>query len=74
MEDYVLLAIPLCILLGEILVRSGTTDLLYRSLADWLNFMPGGLLHTNVGASAIFSAVAGSSVATAATVALPSFR
>jgi tripartite ATP-independent transporter DctM subunit len=77
MEDYVLLSIPLYILLGEILVRSGSTDKLYRSLADWLNFLPGGLLHTNVGASAIFSAVSGSSVATAATVAtvaLPSFR
>lgn len=77
MEDYVLLAIPLYILLGEILVRSGSTDRLYRSLSDWLNPLPGGLLHTNLGASAIFSAVSGSSVATAATVAtvaLPSFR
>ncbi len=77
MEDYVLLSIPLYILLGEILVRSGSTDKLYRSLADWLNILPGGLLHTNIGASAVFSAVSGSSVATAATistVALPSFR
>ena len=77
MEDYVLLSIPLYILLGEILVRSGSTDRLYRSLADWLNILPGGLLHTNIGASAVFSAVSGSSVASAATistVALPSFR
>ena len=77
MEDYVLHSIPLYILLGEILVRSGSTDRLYRSLADWLNILPGGLLHTNIGASAVFSAVSGSSVATAATistVALPSFR
>jgi tripartite ATP-independent transporter DctM subunit len=46
-------------------------------LSDWLNRLPGGLLHTNVGASALFSAVSGSSVATAATistVALPFFR
>ncbi len=76
-EDYVLLSIPLYILLGEILVRSGTTDKMYKSLADWLNFLPGGLLHTNIGASALFSAVSGSSVATAATistVALPTFK
>ncbi|CAN5682588.1 TRAP transporter large permease subunit [soil metagenome] len=76
-EDYVLLSIPLYILLGEILVRSGATDKMYRSLADWLNFLPGGLLHTNIGASALFSAVSGSSVATAATistVALPTFK
>jgi tripartite ATP-independent transporter DctM subunit len=76
-EDYVLLSIPLYILLGEILVRGGSTDKMYRSLADWLNRLPGGLLHTNVGASALFSAVSGSSVATAATIstiALPAFK
>jgi tripartite ATP-independent transporter DctM subunit len=76
-EDYVLLSIPLYILLGEILVRGGATDKMYRSLADWLNPLPGGLLHTNIGASAMFSAVSGSSVATAATIstiALPAFR
>ena len=72
-----LLAIPLYILLGEILVRGGATDRMYSSLADWLNWLPGGLLHTNIGASALFSAVSGSSVATAATiatVALPAFK
>ena len=54
-EDYVLLSIPLYILLGEILVRGGATDKMYRSLADWLNPLPGGLIHTNIGASALFS-------------------
>jgi tripartite ATP-independent transporter DctM subunit len=76
-EDYLLLSIPLYILLGELLVRAGTTDKMYVSLSDWLNRLPGGLLHTNIGASALFSAVSGSSVATAATistVALPAFR
>jgi tripartite ATP-independent transporter DctM subunit len=76
-DDYILLAVPLYILLGEILVRSESTDKMYRSLADWLNFLPGGLLHTNIGASALFSAVSGSSVATAATIstiALPTFK
>jgi C4-dicarboxylate transporter, DctM subunit len=76
-EDYLLLSIPLYILMGELLVRAGTTDKMYVSLSDWLNRLPGGLLHTNIGASALFSAVSGSSVATAATistVALPTFR
>lgn len=76
-EDYVLLSIPLYILLGEILVRGGATDRMYHALAAWLNPLPGGLVHTNIGASALFSAVSGSSVATAATIstiALPSFR
>jgi len=77
MEDYILLSIPLYILLGEILVRSGATDKMYGAIALRLGRLPGGLLHTNVGASALFSAVSGSSVSTAATiatVALPSFR
>lgn len=76
-EDYLLLSIPLYILLGEILMRGGATDKMYQSLADWLKRLPGGLLHTNIGASALFSAVSGSSVATAATistVALPAFK
>jgi C4-dicarboxylate transporter DctM subunit len=77
MNAELLMALPLFILLGEILVRCGATDRMYRSLADWLNPLPGGLLHTNIAASALFSAVSGSSVATAATistVALPTFR
>ncbi len=77
MEDTVLLSIPLYILVGELLVRGGATDRMYKSLADWLTRLPGGLLHTNIGASALFSAVSGSSVATAATistVALPAFK
>src|SRR5262245_46349280 len=50
---------------------------MYHSLPSSLNPLPGGLLHTNIAASALFSAVSGSSVATAATistVALPTFR
>ncbi|MDQ4060238.1 MAG: TRAP transporter large permease subunit, partial [Pseudomonadota bacterium] len=76
-DNFVLLAVPLFVLLGEILVRSGITDRMYRALAYWLAPLPGGLLHTNIGASALFAAVSGSSVATAATigtVALPAFR
>jgi tripartite ATP-independent transporter DctM subunit len=76
-NNFVLVAIPLFVLLGEILVRGGFTDRMYRALSDWLNPLPGGLLHTNIGASAMFAAVSGSSVATAATigtVAIPAFR
>jgi tripartite ATP-independent transporter DctM subunit len=76
-ESFVLLAVPLFVLLGELLVRGGATDRMYRALAAWLGLAPGGLLHTNIGACALFAAVSGSSVATAATigtVALPTFR
>ncbi|MFQ3623736.1 MAG: TRAP transporter large permease [Acetobacteraceae bacterium] len=76
-NDGILTAIPLFVLLGEILVRCGATDRLYAALSDWLGRFPGGLLHTNIAASSMFAAVSGSSVATAATigtVALPAFR
>lgn len=75
-DSFTLLAVPLFVLMGEILVKGGITDRIYRALALWLGPLPGGLLHTNIGASAIFAAVSGSSVATAATigtVALPAF-
>jgi C4-dicarboxylate transporter, DctM subunit len=76
-NNFVLVSVPLFILMGELLVRGGFTDKMYRSLSDWLAPLPGGLLHSNIGASALFAAVSGSSVATAATigtVALPAFR
>lgn len=68
MNDFLLTTIPLFVLLGELLLRAGITKNMYASLADWLTRLPGGLLHTNIGACALFSAVSGSSVATAATI------
>ena len=76
LNDFILTAIPLFILLGELLLRSGVTERMYSALSIWLNRLPGGLLHTNIGASSVFAAMSGSSVATAATigtVALPAF-
>lgn len=75
--NFVLVAVPLFLLMGEIMLRAGLSDKLYRSLNQWLQRVPGGLLHTNIAASSVFSAISGSSVATAATmgaVALPYFR
>ncbi|MCA3177728.1 MAG: TRAP transporter large permease [Burkholderiales bacterium] len=72
-----LTAIPLFVLLGELLLRSGMADGMYRAFAAWFGRLPGGLLHTNIGCCALFAATSGSSVATAATigtVALPSLR
>jgi len=75
-KNYVFVAVPLFLLMGEILLRAGLSDRLYRALNVWLNRLPGGLLHTNIVSCAVFSAISGSSVATAATmgsVALPYF-
>lgn len=67
-NEAVLTAIPLFILLGELLLRSGLADRMYGALALWLGRLPGGLLHTNIGCCSLFAATSGSSVATAATV------
>jgi tripartite ATP-independent transporter DctM subunit len=77
LNNFLLVAIPLYILMGEILVRGGVTERMYIALADWLKKLPGGLLHTNIAASTVFASISGSSVATAATigtVAFPAFR
>ena len=77
LNSFILTAIPLYILMGEILVHSEVAQRMYRSLSDWLTWLPGGLLHTNVVSSTVFAAISGSSVATAATigtVAFPTFR
>jgi C4-dicarboxylate transporter, DctM subunit len=74
-NESLLTSIPLFVLLGELLLRSGIADRMYIALSAWLGRMPGGLLHTNIGSCALFAATSGSSVATAATVgtvALPS--
>lgn len=67
-DSFLLIAIPLFILLGEILVRTGVARSTYRALESWLSWLPGGLLHANVATATLFSATSGSSVATAATI------
>jgi C4-dicarboxylate transporter DctM subunit len=68
LNNSVMTAIPLFMLLGELLLRGGVADKMYDALAVWMNRVPGGLLHTNIATCALFSATSGSSVATAATV------
>ena len=67
-SNTLLVSVPLFVLLGEILLRSGIADRLYDSMSQWLSWLPGGLMHANIGASMAFAATSGSSVATAATV------
>jgi tripartite ATP-independent transporter DctM subunit len=76
-NDFILMAIPLFVLLGEILLRAGIAERTYNALDKWLSWLPGGLMHANIASSAMFAATSGSSVATAATittVALPQAR
>lgn len=64
----VLLSLPLFILMGLIVQKSNVARRFYSAVALWLRGLPGGLLHTNIAVCSMFSAISGSSVATAATV------
>lgn len=66
--EYILVAVPMFILLGEIMLRAGIAKRMYGAVAKWLSWLPGGLMHANIGSSAIFAATSGSSVATVATI------
>lgn len=66
--DFILVAIPMFIMMGQLLLHSGVAQDMYRGLSKWLNWIPGGLMHTNVASCAMFAATSGSSVATAATI------
>jgi tripartite ATP-independent transporter DctM subunit len=65
---FLLFSIPLFVMLGEILLRSGMADRMYGAMTQWLSWLPGGLMHANIGACAFFAATCGSSAATAATI------
>ncbi len=67
-NSYALTAVPLFIFMGELLMRTGVAERLYNGLRPWFSRLPGGLLHTNIIASTIFSAISGSSLAAVATI------
>ena len=67
-NNYILIAVPMFLLMGEVILRSGVSSHFYRGVVVLLGRLPGGLLHANIASCAVFSAVSGSSVATAATV------
>jgi len=73
-NSFTLVAIPLFVLMGEIILRTGVSRRFYRAISMALAPLPGGLAHANVAGCAVFSAFSGSSVATAltmGTVAIP---
>ncbi len=67
-NDFILIAAPMFIMMGELMHRSGMSERLFSALTPWFARIPGRLIHTNIAASAIFAATSGSSVATAATI------
>ncbi|MER0239235.1 TRAP transporter large permease subunit [Fulvimarina sp. MAC8] len=67
-HSWALAALPMFILMGEILLRSRLSEDMFSGLAPWLGRLPGRLIHVNIFGCAIFAAVSGSSAATAATI------
>lgn len=68
MNSFTLTAIPLFILMAELIQRSGLSHRTYVGLAKLVAPIPGGLLQTNIASCAMFAAINGSSVATAAAI------
>ena len=68
LNSFTLSAIPLFIILGEIMLRSGISERVYAALSPVFQRVPGGLLHTNIAVCTLFGAVSGSSLSTAAAV------
>ncbi len=67
-NTFTLTAVPMFVLMGALLIRSGVSREMFDALTRWFGRTPGGVAHATVGASAVFAAVSGSSLATAATM------
>jgi len=67
-NSFTLSAVPMFILLGEILLRSGISERAYTAFTPVFAKVPGGLLHSNIAVCTLFGAVSGSSLSTAAAV------
>ncbi|MQB01351.1 MAG: TRAP transporter large permease subunit [Actinobacteria bacterium] len=72
--SFTLTAVPLFILMGEVLYRSGLTDRLFAGLSQTLVGVPGGLLQANIVGATLFAASSGSSVASAAALAPMTYK
>lgn len=68
LDSFNLTALPLYVLMSQILVVTGVGRDLYEMASRWLRQFPGGLALATIFSTTIFSAISGSSVATAVTV------
>src|SRR3546814_8860210 len=66
--QFSLVAIPMFILMGAAVSSSQAGRDLYEALDRWLHRVPGGLVHSTLGACAVFAALSGSSPATCGTL------
>ncbi len=68
LDNFALLAIPMFIIMGASISSTRAGADLYEALERWLTKVPGGLVISNLGACALFSAMSGSSPATCAAI------
>ena len=68
MDNFVLLAVPLFLLMSNILLKGGVGRDLFEAVQVWVGHWPGGLAVATILSCGIFAAISGSSVATAATI------
>ena len=68
LDDFVLTAVPLYILMSQLLLKGRVGNQLFELGSRWLGHLPGGLGVATIFACAIFAAISGSSVATAVTI------
>lgn len=68
LDDFTLTALPMYVLMSQILLVSGVGRDLYEMASRWFRHFPGGLAIATLFCCTIFSAISGSSVATAVTV------
>ncbi|MFO0986447.1 MAG: TRAP transporter large permease [Alphaproteobacteria bacterium] len=67
-SSFVLVVVPLFVLMGEVIARSGMGAGLFHAAKLWLRRLPGALGVATVAACSVFAAVCGSSPVTAATI------
>lgn len=68
MNNFTFSAIPMFLLLGDLLVASGLSSRIYAGISPLFERVPGQLLHANIAVSTVFGAISGSSAATSAAV------
>ena len=68
MDNFLLLSVPLFILMSNVLLKGGVGEDLFAAVQSWIGHWPGGLAVASIVSCALFGAISGSSVATAATI------
>ena len=67
--NYILVAIPLFVLMGQMIFYSGLSKEMYQTTHQWLGRLRGGLAHATITTCALFAACTGSSMAAVGTIA-----